>query len=342
MEFLRNDKNRETIIVLILIISCLACLSLGTSLYTSKQHSKNLTGSTDVVNTIMKDKIAVIGLEGAIYDSLESSNPFIRSKPNAVQARKELKKALEDPYTKAVIIRANSPGGTVGTSQEIYQIVQQFKEKNKPVVVSMSDVCASGCYYIASAADLIVANPGTLTGSIGVITQGLNFSALMARWGIADQTFKAGRFKDMGSGLRDMNPEEKVVMQALLNDSYSQFLDDVAVGRNIERSKLDNLAQGLIYTGRQALKVGLVDELGSYDEAKLLTRKLLKEKYNYKKANNISIVETWSTTKITDLDDILNLGLGSTMNKLGLGALFASSVPQSNSYSQFQPLWLMP
>ncbi len=338
MDFLKDDKKRETAVVLTLVISCLICLSLGTALY-SQQRGKS-TGSAEVVNTIMKDKIVVIGLEGPIYDSLETSNPFIKSKPNAVQARKELKKALEDPYTKAVIIRANSPGGTVGTSQELYKIVLQFKEKKKPVVISMSDVCASGCYYIASAADLIVANPGTLTGSIGVITQGLNFTGLMARWGIADQTFKAGRFKDMGSGLREMSLEERAVMQSMLNDSYKQFLDDVSAARGLDRQKLETLAQGLIYTGNQAKNAGLVDELGSYDEAKAFTRKLLKEKYKYHKASSIAIVETWSTTKITDLDDIINLGLGSSMNKLGLDSLF-SRAKDEVSYSRFQPLWLM-
>ncbi len=338
MDFLKDDKKRETTVVLTLIITCLLCLSIGTALY-SKQRGKNIGGS-DVVNTLMKDKIVVIGLEGPIYDSLESSNPFIKSKPNAIQARKELKKALADPYTKAVIIRANSPGGTVATSQEIYKLVLEFKEKKKPVVISMSDVCASGCYYIASAADLIVANPGTLTGSIGVITQGLNFTGLMARWGIADQTFKAGRFKDMGSGLREMSLEERAVMQSMLNDSYKQFLDDVSAARAIDRQKLESLAQGLIYTGNQAQKAGLVDALGTYDEAKELTRKLLHDKYNYKKSKTITIVETWSTTKITDLDDILNLGLGSQLSKIGLGALLESK-PEIQSYTRYQPLWLM-
>ncbi len=340
MDFLKDDKKRETAVVLTIVISCLVCLALGTALY-SKQRGKS-TGSAEVVNTIMKDKIVVIGLEGPIFDSLETSNPFIKSKPNAVQARKELKKALEDPYTKAVIIRANSPGGTVGTSQELYKLVLEFRKKKKPVVISMSDVCASGCYYLASASDLIVANPGTLTGSIGVITQGLNFTGLMARWGIADQTFKAGRFKDMGSGLREMSIEERAVMQSMLNDSYRQFLDDVSSARGIDRAKLETLAQGLIYTGNQAKQAGLVDELGTYDEAKALTRKLLKDKYKYSKASSIAIVETWSTTKITDLDDIFNLGLGSQLSKLGLGELLSGSHSESPSYSSYQPLWLMP
>jgi len=163
----------------------------------------------------------------------------------------------------------------------------------------------------------------------------------MARWGIADQTFKAGRFKDMGSGLRNMSPEERAVMQAMLDDSYKQFLDDVSSARGMDRSKLETLAQGLIYTGSQAQRAGLVDKIGGYDDAKALTRKLLKDKYKYHKASSIAIVETWSTTKITDLDDILNLGLGSSLGKLGLGALLGehSEMP---SYSSYQPLWLLP
>ncbi len=333
MDFLGDDKKRETIIIIILITLCLASLFVGTSLY-SKQKNKTLA-SPELVSTLMKDKIIVIGLEGPIYDSLEGTNPFIRSKPNAIQARRELKKALDDPYTKAVIIRANSPGGTVGYSQELYKLVQEFKAKKKPVVISMSDVCASGCYYIASAADLIVANPGTLTGSIGVITQGLNFSALMSRLGISDQTFKAGRFKDMGSGLRSMNPEEKALMQAMLDDSYDQFLTDVASARSMDRADLENKAQGLIYTGRQALKAGLVDRLGSYDDAKQITKDLLKSKYNYKKSQNLAIVETWSNSKLTDINDIIDLGFGTSLKKLG----FNETV---SSYGAYQPLWLMP
>ncbi len=337
MYFQDNDKARESLIAAVLIAFCVCSLVLGLILL-----NKNTRSTDDEKSqlSLSNDRVAVIGLEGVIYDSFHSRSAF-KSLLNVAYLKKELEKALEDKNTKAVLLRVNSPGGTVAASQEIYQLVSKFKAAKKPVIVSMSDTCASGCYYISSAATYIVSNPGTITGSIGVISSGLNFKGLLDKLGIVDQTFKAGKFKDLGSGSRTLSEEEKRILNDLLADSYDQFLDDVEKGRGIERAKLDKLAEGLIYTGRQALGAGLVDELGTYEDAKLATKKLLKEKYSYSKADDIHFEETWKTNKLSSFDDILDLGMSSMLSKLGL-ANNNEAVPNSFFAPQNQIWWLMP
>ncbi len=334
-----NDKARESIIAASLVVFCLLSLLLGLFILKKNTELSNDDRSR-LVASLSNDKVAVIGLEGVIFDSFHSRSAF-KSILNVAYVKKELDKALEDPHTKAVLLRVNSPGGTVAASQEIYQAVSKFKAAGKPVLVSMSDVCASGCYYIASAANYIVANPGTITGSIGVISSGLNFKGLLDKLGIVDQTFKAGKFKDLGSPTRSLTEDEKKILDALLQDSYDQFLDDVEKGRGIERAKLDELAQGLVYTGRQALAVDLVDELGSYEDAKLAVKKMLKEKYSYSKADTIKFDETWKSNKLSSFDDILDLGMSKALSKLGLSANLDSGLNPLLG-SQHQVWWMMP
>lgn len=315
------SKSKETVIAASLLILCLVSIVLSLSM-AKKSNSEN-NSKSKILNSLMSDKVAVIGLEGMIMDSFKSRTAFATSL-NVNYLKDQLNKALEDDKTKAVLLRMNSPGGTVAASQEIYQLVEKLKAKNKPVIVSMSDVCASGCYYIASAANYIVANPGTLTGSIGVISSSLNFKGLLDKLGISDQTFKAGKYKDMGSVTRDLNPEEKAILDALLADSYDQFLTDVAKGRSIERSKMEQIAQGLVYTGRQAIEKSLVDELGSYSDAIKATRKILLENYSYKDADSIEFEETWKMSKLSGLEELLDFNVSSMLTNLN-----------------FQTLWLM-
>lgn len=334
-----NDKTRETIIAGVLLGFCLISVIMGLFLI-KKNNTISSDDKTELIANMRGDKVAVIGLEGVIFDSFHAKSAF-KSALNVASVRKELEKALDDSHTKAVLLRMNSPGGTVAASQELYQIVAKLRAKGKPVVVSMSDTCASGCYYIASAADYIVANPGTITGSIGVISSSLNIKGLLDKLGIVDQTFKAGKFKDMGSPSRTLSEDEKKVLNALLQDSYDQFLTDIVKGRGMDRAKLEELAQGLIYTGRQALAVGLVDELGSYDDSKLRVRKLLKDKYSYSKSSSIKFEETWKTAKLSGFDDILDLGLSKAFSKFGLNADYELGMaPFLNS--QHQVMWLMP
>jgi protease-4 len=180
---------------------------------------------------------------------------------------RELEEHLEDPAIRAVVVRVESPGGVVGPSQEIHDAIGRVRAKQKPVVVSMGAVAASGGYYLAVAADHIVANPGTLTGSIGVLMQLAEIEGLLRKVGVHFEVVKAGRHKDVGNFARAMTPEERAILQALLDDMYDQFVTAVATGRRLDRATVLELADGRIYSGRRALDLGLVDSLGGLEDA---------------------------------------------------------------------------
>jgi len=173
-----------------------------------------------------------------------------------------------------VVLRINSPGGSIGAVQEIYEEVNRLKEKGKKVVVSMGDVGASGAYYIACAADKIVANPGTITGSIGVLMSLGNMEELFRKIGIKIEVIKRGKHKDIGSLSREMTAEERRLLQGVIDDAYDQFLRVVIEGRNLKKSKAEKLAQGQVFTGRQAKDLGLIDEIGNFQDAVRLAGKL--------------------------------------------------------------------
>jgi protease-4 len=161
------------------------------------------------------------------------------------------------------VLRIDSPGGTVVAAQEIFAAVNRLREeKAKVVVVSMADIAASGGYYIACAADRILANPGTITGSIGVIMEFPNMQELFGKIGLKSTTIKSGEFKDTGNALREMTDRERAVLQALIDDVFGQFVQAVQEGRDMSPEKVRELADGRIFTGNQALELGLVDEIG--------------------------------------------------------------------------------
>jgi len=205
-------------------------------------------------------KIAVIPLNGTIVGA--SQQGLLTSggiTPSLV--RNYLRKAQADAFVKAVVLRIESPGGSAAASQEIANEIRRFKEESgKPVVVSMGGVAASGGYYISVYADRIVANPATLTGSIGVISELIYIEGLLEKLGLEMEIIKAGEHKDMG--IRPLTDEERQIMQAITDDLYEQFVSAVAEGRNLSPATVRNLATGQLYTGGQALKLGLVDELG--------------------------------------------------------------------------------
>lgn len=183
-----------------------------------------------------------------------------------------LDKFKTDDNIKSVVIRINSPGGAVAPCQEIYHAVKAF---NKPVVVSMGSVAASGGLYIAAAGDLVMANPGTITGSIGVIMQSVEAAGTMEKLGLKSETIKSGPYKDIGSPFREMRPEERQLLTGLVTEVYEQFVADVVAGRpKMEPAEVRRLADGRIYSGAEAQKLGLVDELGGFEEALLKAAKL--------------------------------------------------------------------
>lgn len=174
----------------------------------------------------------------------------------------------EDEDCKGVLVRIESPGGAVGSSQEIHAALNALREDGIPLAVSLGNVAASGGYYVALAGEKIFANPGTLTGSIGVIFQFPEVEKLMEKAGVALQTVKSGALKDVGNPARKATPEELSYLQTVIDDTYDQFLGDVAAARGIEADSLRAHADGRIFTGRQALAVGLVDTLGGLDDAR--------------------------------------------------------------------------
>jgi len=204
------------------------------------------------------EKIAVVKIEGVILDSKDIIE--------------ELREHRENKSVKAIMLRIDSPGGAVAPSQEIYTEVLNIRDEGKKkIVTSMGSVAASGGYYIASASDRIVANPGSVTGSIGVILELANVSGLMKKVGVESVVIKSGKFKDVGSLFRTMTPEERELLQGVIDDTYDQFVDAVAAGRGINKEDLLPIADGRVFTGRQAKKLGLVDDLGSMQDAIKIT-----------------------------------------------------------------------
>jgi protease-4 len=213
----------------------------------------------------VRGKIAVIPLNGTIAGA--SQQGLLTSggiTPKLV--RNYLTKARADGFVKAVVLRIESPGGSAAASQEIANEIRRFREETgKPVVVSMGSVAASGGYYISVYADRIVANPATLTGSIGVISQLIYIEGLLEKLGLEMEIIKAGEHKDMG--IRPLTDEERQIMQAITDDLYEQFVSAVAEGRHLPPDTVRELATGQLYTGGQALELGLVDELGDQNRA---------------------------------------------------------------------------
>lgn len=198
-------------------------------------------------------KLAIVELEGLILES----EPVVR----------ELQEHQDNPSVRAMVLRINSPGGVVGPTQEIYAAVKRFRKAGKPVVASLGSVAASGGYYVAAAADRIYANPGSLTGSIGVVMQMTNVEALLKKVGVEYVVVKSGRYKDIGNFARAMSPEERRILQALLDDVYNQFVDAVAQGRGLDRQAVLGFADGRIVSGQAAKEIGMVDALGGLEDA---------------------------------------------------------------------------
>ena len=215
---------------------------------------------TEGGGSLFGPRVAIVELEGLITDV----DDLVR----------DLKAHRENPSVRAVVIRINSPGGVVGPTQELYDAIRRVREAGKPVVASLGAVAASGGYYAAVACDQIYANPGTLTGSIGVIMQLANVEQLMKKVGVEYVVVKAGAFKDVGNIGRPMTPEERRVLQTLLDDVHAQFIGAVAAGRKLERSEVAQFADGRVFSGVQAKDLKMVDALGGLEDAVLAAAKL--------------------------------------------------------------------
>lgn len=223
-------------------------------------------GSRDLaVNKL--ERVAVLQVSGVIVGGKGASGLFGTAVTGADDMMGYLREVRQDPSIKAVVLRINSPGGTTGASQELGMEITRLRESGVKVVASMSDVAASGGYWISACSDYIIASPGTTTGSIGVIMETQDLQGLYEKLGIDSNVFKSGPHKDMGSPARSLTESEKAILQGMVDDMYNQFVDVVAEGRQMERARVLELADGRVFTGRQALEAGLVDELGNYYDA---------------------------------------------------------------------------
>lgn len=202
--------------------------------------------------TARGDRIGIIEIKGEISD--------------ARKTLEQIKAFKDDPGVKAVVVRIDSPGGAVAPAQEMYEALRKLREKKK-VVVSMGSLAASGGYYVACAADKIYADPGTLTGSIGVIMQMPNVQGLMQWAGVQMETLTAGKMKDSLSPFRQMRPDERAYYESVLEDVHEQFIGAVALGRGLKIDQVRPLADGRVFTGRRAKELKLVDELGGLADA---------------------------------------------------------------------------
>jgi len=203
-------------------------------------------------DVMVRERIGLIRVEGPILSSKDTID--------------EIKAFRKDKSIKAIVLRVDSPGGAVAPSQEIYEEIKKTV-KEKPVVVSMGAIAASGGYYIAAPASKIVANPGTLTGSIGVIMEIPNIKGLMDKIGIKREVIKSGRYKDMASIFKDMEPEQRKILQAVLDEVHEQFIKAVAEGRGLSIDRVRQIADGRIFTGSQAFEIRLIDKLGNIEDA---------------------------------------------------------------------------
>ncbi len=251
-------KGAPYILLALLLSGCIMNVSLLPTVEPFQERRVAGTG---------KDKILIMDLTGVISEE-EQGTPF-SPEPNPVaRIKEELKKASRDPAVKAVVLRINSPGGTVTASDLIHHELEVFKKQTgKKVIASIMDLGASGGYYVAVAADRIVAHPTTVTGSIGVIMLSMNVEGLLEKIGVTGAAIKSGDKKDMGSPLRPMTPEERQIFQGVIDQMYDRFVSIVAAGRkNLTLDQVKRAADGRIYTAQQALDLGLVDRIGYLDD----------------------------------------------------------------------------
>ncbi|SHH07086.1 signal peptide peptidase A. Serine peptidase. MEROPS family S49 [Thermosyntropha lipolytica DSM 11003] len=288
-------KKRLVVVMMVVFLLVVG----GVALKNSSQGGK-ITSKGEVVG--------VINIDGPITGS-STTDIMGTGGVSALDIMEKIKTARQRPDIKAVVIRINSPGGTAAASQEIAEELDKLRKEGKPVVTSMGDMCASGGYWLACSTDYIMANGGTLTGSIGVIMQIANLEELYRKLGIEMETIKSGKHKDIGSSSRALTEEERKLLQDLIDDSYNQFLEQVKKGRKgkISEEELLKIADGRIFSGRQALELGLVDGLGNYYDAIRQAEKMAGIKEGTAQVEILNQPDFWSRLGLSrvKIDNIL-------------------------------------
>jgi signal peptide peptidase SppA, 36K type len=284
----KSNLFTNTLITFLICVFSLSFISAAFIIFRpttkAEPEQENKTGIVSSFTKGFKDGVksgqsatALIKIRGVIQESQNSSSWNASQNASVIAAR--IRELAEQKNVHSLLLDINSPGGTVASVQDIYNAILYFKGKGKPVVALFRDVSASGGYYIATAADKIVAQPGTITGSIGVIMQGMNIAPLLDRFGITVKPIKSAKHKDIGSPYREMTEEEQQLLQDMINDTYMQFFNAVKNSRkNIPEEKLRLYADGRVWTGSQAKALGFVDELGGTEKAKEVLEQLTGEK----------------------------------------------------------------
>ncbi len=288
--------KKNPVLIVLLTAAVLGGIFFVVLFLTSSLSSRRTAAALSVMGT---DRVAMVKIEGILISS-----------ENVVE---ELNDYADDSSVKAIVIRIDSPGGGVVVSQEIYNAVRNAKKEGKKIIVSMGSVAASGGYYVAAAADKIVANPGTLTGSIGVKMEFANLEKLLEKIGVKGMVVKAGEFKDIGSPYRDMTAQEKKLLQDVIDDVHNQFIKAVAEGRNLPEADVRAIADGRIFTGQQALALKLVDQMGDLADSIRLAGKLAGIKGRPKvveKKKKIPFLEYLKEESATWVANVIQNGIG--------------------------------
>lgn len=286
-----------------------------------------------------EDGVGLFNIYGVLQIENEAG-PFSIDVSGADAMVRRLNRFMKNKRIKALVIRINSPGGTVGASQELYATLREIRGRGIPVVASFGDVAASGGYYIACASDSIVANPGSITGSIGVIIGSIDLSRLLKRWDIGFNIIKSKEHKDILAYWREMTPVERQLLQNTVNNVYRQFVGAVATGRGMTRAEVEKLADGSVMSGEEALKAGLVDRIGTLNDAIVLAGRMagLKDSPPH-------VIHERPTP--VDLFSMMFAGMSQRQNAGILGRISTERVPVSYLYdpsggalsaSQFQKI----
>ncbi|MGI5828045.1 MAG: signal peptide peptidase SppA [Patescibacteria group bacterium] len=314
---------RTLLLYTIVITILLTILSLVSGFVFNGDGNENYIKERVIRNEGGQDKIVIAQLSGLI---LSDSNQTVLGTTNTIISPDKFQRIFaqikRDPLVKALIIDINSPGGSPVASDRIFEMITNFKrETGIPVVFLMGDMTTSGGYYIASAANHIVANPATLTGSIGVIMETYNLEKLYEKLGVSKTTFKKGEYKDILNESRPITEEENEIIETLNENTYNLFISRVASGRNLPEENIRNIANGQIYSGRQAKDLQLVDSLGNQDEA-LYQAKLLAN------LERFQVVEYKFSSLFTDL-------FGETNGSLSFSSLLRVILQPKNLYQQY-------
>ncbi|MDX8290136.1 signal peptide peptidase SppA [Metabacillus indicus] len=322
-----NGKRWGALVTAAVLFGVSVVISLTSmALANSNAFTDALSANEEFAETVLEagnesDKIVVLEVNGVIQDTGENVTSFFETAGyNHQQFLKMIDAAAEDNNVRGIMLKVNSPGGGVVESAEIHKHLMDAKEKHdKKIYVSMGTTAASGGYYISAPADKIYAAPDTLTGSLGVIMQGVNYSGLAEKYGVKFETIKSGEFKDIMSPSREMTAEDRKILQAMVDNAYSGFVDVIAGGRGMSDAEVRKIADGRIYDGRQAKELNLIDELGYSDDALKGMKKDLK-------IDGAHVVEYETNA---GLDSLLSLGATKVFSEefelMGLYRFFSQS-----------------